>query len=342
MRLAGRILKWLGLGLLTLLVAGAFYQQIGVVLDAKLAPPPSEMVRVDGRAVHLVCMGSGPRTFVLDAGAGAWSWEWWRLQPLLAKTGRACAFDRAGLGWSDPAGGAHDGATSADELAALVRAAKIPTPFVYVGHSLGANIAMIYYARHPKDVSALVLIEPGDPKDLLEDFHGTRADAMAAADCGMTCYAAGAAAYLGITRIAAHLFIKEGRNVAGAAFDDYRAGLARPSSVMATASSYLDALPKTAYEDIDVHSFGDTPVLVFTSSKPREPEGKETVADVKKWRVRQLAYLASLAAKSTHGKGPVVIPDSSHSSMVLGEQQSIVLAREIVAFVSGPRPAALH
>jgi pimeloyl-ACP methyl ester carboxylesterase len=303
------------------------------MLDERLTPPASEMVNVGGRAVHLVCMGNEQRTFLLDAGAGGWSFEWWRMQPLLAKIGRACAFDRAGLGWSDPLGGAHDGATAADELAALVRTAKIPAPFVYVGHSLGANFAMIYYARHPGDVSALILIEPGDPKDLLEDFHGTRAEAMAATDCGVTCYTAGAAAYLGITRLAARLFVTGHRSLDERNLLDYRAGLARPSVVLATAASYTDALPKTAYEDLDVHSFGDTPVLVFASSAQREPEGNETVADVKKWRVGQLTYLASLAAKSKHGKGPVIIPDSTHSSMVMGETQSVATARAITTFL---------
>ena len=167
MRLTVRILKWLGLGLLALLAAGAIYQQIGLLLDAREAPPSREMIRVGDRSVHLDCTGAGPRTFVLDAGLGAWSFEWFRLQPLLAKMGRVCAFDRAGLGWSDGSGAGHDGAAAADELSALVVAAKIPRPFFYVGHSLGANFAEIYYARHPADIAGLVLFEPGDPKDLL-------------------------------------------------------------------------------------------------------------------------------------------------------------------------------
>jgi pimeloyl-ACP methyl ester carboxylesterase len=334
MRRAGRILRWLGIGLLTLLIAGAIYQQIGLAMDAKLAPPANEIVKVDGRAAHVLCMGQGPRTFVLDAGAGAWSFEWWRLQPLLAKVGRACAFDRAGLGWSEPSRGAHDGATAAVELSALVRAAKLSRPFVYVGHSLGANFAMIYAAKYPGDVSALVLLEPGDPKDLLEDFHGTRSAALAAADCSTLCYAAGAAAYLGITRLAANLLVTGRHSLNERTLKDYRAGLGRPACVMAAASSYLDALPKTAYEDLDIRSFGNIPVAVFASSLPREPEGHETIADVKKWRTGQLAYLASIASLSTHGKGPIVVPSSSHSSMVMGAAQSATLAQEIIAFIT--------
>jgi pimeloyl-ACP methyl ester carboxylesterase len=337
MQLARRIGKWLGLFVLSLLLAGAVYQQIGLALDSRLAPPADQMVAVNGHSVHVLCMGQGPRSYVLDAGASAGTFEWWRLQPLLAKTGRACAFDRSGLGWSESSGGAHDGATAADELAALIRAAKIATPFVYVGHSLGANFATIYYARHPQDVSALVLIEPGLPRDLLEDFHGTRADAFAATDCGATCYAAGAATDLGVTRLAAWIMIKPGHSLSGPALDAYRAELGRASATMATAAS-LNALPKTAYEELDVHSFGDTPVLIFASSQPRPPEGSETIADVKKWRAGQLATFAALAATSTHGKGPITIPDSSHSSMVMGEHQSAAMAQAIADFLPPVRP----
>ena len=334
MRVVKKILKWIGIVVLLLLAAGAIYEQVGLALDAKLAPPAEEMISVDGRAVHVVCIGEGPRTFVLDSGLGGWSVYWWRLQPLLATAGRTCAFDRAGLGWSAASGANHDGLAAADELAAIVKAAKISTPFVYVGHSLGANFAQIYYARHPEDVSALVLLEPGDPKDLLEDFHGTRSEAMAAPDCGVTCYAALAAAYLGVTR----LFVRNTgtHNFAGQALSEYRAAVGRPSFVFA-AAAYFKALPKTAYENMDVHSFGDTPVLTLTSTAMREPEGKETVDDVKKWRVVYRAYLASLVALSTRGRGPIEIPDSNHVSMVLGEHQAAATAQAIIDFVSGAR-----
>jgi pimeloyl-ACP methyl ester carboxylesterase len=335
MRVTISILKWLGIGLLALLVMGAVYQQVGAALDAGLAPPQSEMVSVDGHKMHLSCMGQGPRTFVLDAGAGAGTFEWWRLQPRLAKAGRACAFDRSGLGWSDSLGGAHDAASSADELAALVKAAGIATPFVYVGHSLGANNGIVYRDKYPHDVSALVLIEPGNPKDLLEDFHGSRADAFRRSDCAWMCRLASVAGYLGIPRLAAQFFVAPGKNLYGRAFSQYRATLGRPSEAAAFVSSYLDALPRTAYEELDVHSLGDTPVLVFASSDPLPGDDEfKSASDYTNWRKQQHAYLASLAAMSAHGEGPVVIPNSNHSSMVMGAPQSAFMARTIVSFVS--------
>jgi pimeloyl-ACP methyl ester carboxylesterase len=315
---------------LVLVVAGAIYQQMGLWLDESLAPPSSEMVAVDGRAVHLICAGAGARTFLLDAGAGAGAFEWYRVQPLLAKAGRVCAFDRAGLGWSAPEAGSDDGMAAADRLVALIRVAHIATPFIYVGHSLGANFGEIYQARYPHAVAALVLIEPGMPADLLEDFHGTRREAMAAADCDYTCYAAGVATALGVTRLASlalgHKALDERtRSI-------YQAHLTRPATLRTTLAS-LGAAPKTAYECMDVREFGSTPVLVFASTQTREPEGNETIEDVKRWQVRQRSYLAGLAANSTRGAGLVIVPNSTHSSMVLGEHQAAFVVGAILAFV---------
>jgi pimeloyl-ACP methyl ester carboxylesterase len=335
MRWVKRIAKWLCAGLLAVAALGAIYQQIGGALDARLAPPAREMVAVNGHAVHLRCTGSGTKTYLLDAGAGAGLFEWWRLQPLLAKTGRVCAFDRPGLGWSDPSGGGHDAAASADELAALVRTAKIPAPFIYVGHSLGANIAIVYRKKYPRDVSALVLMEPGNPKDLLEDFHGTRAEAMGqTSDCRFLCRLVGAAAYIGIPRLAAQFLITDGKNLSGDALRQYRASLGRPAQNMALVASYIYALPKTAYETLDVHDFGNTPVLIFASSNRFKGDGFDSDAEYQKWRKAQRTYLASLAAMSTHGSGPIVVPDSTHSSMVMGERGSEFLARQIVHYAT--------
>jgi pimeloyl-ACP methyl ester carboxylesterase len=332
MRLIGRIFKWVGVAFAILILVGVGYQAIASWRDQRLTPPLSEMVNVGGKRIHVVCVGTGPRSFLLDAGLGAWSSEWTRLQPLLAKQGRVCAVDRSGVGWSEDLGGRHDGASVADELAAIVVAARVKKPFVYVGHSLGANFAQIYYAHHPEDVAALVLFEPGQPKDLLEDFHGTRGDAMRAPECGAMCYAGAAAAYAGVVRLAVNLAGAGAKNLSPEAAAQYRAGLARPSTVMASAE-YYTALPKTAYQDLDVKRFG-VPLVIFASTAPRDPEGSETVADVKVWRAGLIRYFASLAAKSPNGAGPVDVPDSTHASMVMGQSQAEFDAKAIDTFLT--------
>ena len=143
MRLIGRIVKWGALLFLGVLAVGVIYGQVGRIADNRLAPPASEMFTVRGHHVHVVRTGAGPRTFVLDAGLGGWSLFWGPIQPLLSRYGQVYSFDRPGTGWSDPTAAGHDGIAAAEELDAIVQAAHIPTPFAYVGHSLGATFAQI-------------------------------------------------------------------------------------------------------------------------------------------------------------------------------------------------------
>lgn len=327
-----RIAKWLGIGLAALLLAAAAYQQIGLAIDAATAPPRGQTVEVEGHKATVVCSGTGQATFVLDAGLGAWSFEWFRIQPILAKHARVCAIDRPGLGRSERWGDAYDAGAAADVMAKIVRAAGIARPFVYVGHSLGANFAEVYAAKYPHDVASLVLLEPGLPRDLLEDFHGTRAEAMALSSCDLTCKAGWVAGVLGVPRIMIPLINLGAHSFAGApdALAEYRRGLSRTGTPAVTAS-YFAMLPKTAYQCAGIESFGDTPVLLIASSDPREPEGAETWHDVAVWTVGQRRYFAELAAKSTHGAGPVVIQHTNHGSMTTGPQAPATAAA-ILAF----------
>lgn len=321
MPLGKKVLLVIGAIFTLLIVAGFSYQKIGAAQDAAaLKPPADEMVSVNGHRVHVFCMGNGPRAYLLEAGHASWSFAWWRIQPLLAKSGRACAFDRPGFGWSDWTKTGYDGASAAGELAALVKAAHLPTPFVYVGHSLGANFALIYASNHPKDVSALVLLDPADPQSMLTHFHGTRADAMAVPDCGFGCTLYVAAAHLGVTRLmsrsaGAHTLPPGPRA-------QFRAGLARPATAYAAAAQMSD-FPKTAYETEDVRSLGAVPLLAILSSS--HAGQSDSCRD---------ACLAHMLLLSTHSAVPIVIPNATHISFVGGEQAPLTAAK-IIAFAGG-------
>src|SRR3712207_3553060 len=98
-------LRWLGIGfasLLGLLLVGYVYEPIAEAADAKVYPPPGQLVDVSGHRLHINCTGTGSPTVVIDAGWGDWSASWssW-VQPEVAKTTRVCTYDRAGMGWSE-------------------------------------------------------------------------------------------------------------------------------------------------------------------------------------------------------------------------------------------------
>src|SRR5688572_18120434 len=58
-----------------------------------------------GRSLRLRCAGAGPVTVLFDAGGSDWSIIWAGVQREIARKAQACAYDRAGLGMSDPARG---------------------------------------------------------------------------------------------------------------------------------------------------------------------------------------------------------------------------------------------
>jgi hypothetical protein len=142
---------------------------------------------------------------------------------------------------------------------------------------------------------------------------------MALTPCGTGCVLGWIAGVFGAPRIAVPL-LGVGHKSMGDQPDvlaSYRTGLAR-TDAPAMAASFLEMVPKTAYQCDDLRSFDALPLLVIASSRPREPDSGESEADLSAWRKRQLAYFKALAAKSTRGAGPVVIANSTHTSMTMG------------------------
>jgi pimeloyl-ACP methyl ester carboxylesterase len=72
---------------------------------------------------------------------------------------RVVAVDRPGLGWSDPAPPVLPSKV-ARRLHTTLHAARIPGPYLLVGHSLGAFHVRAFAAAFPDEISALVLVDP--------------------------------------------------------------------------------------------------------------------------------------------------------------------------------------
>jgi pimeloyl-ACP methyl ester carboxylesterase len=148
---------------------------------------PETLVDIGGRKLNLRCSGDGATTVVLEAGALADSMTWQKVQPKLATSMRVCSYDRAGYGFSDAGPLPRDLAADARDLHALVVAAKIATPFVLVGHSLGTNIARRYDQLYGNDVSAIVLVDP--PPQRTSEFSKAWVDADNASRSGVIAFA---------------------------------------------------------------------------------------------------------------------------------------------------------
>lgn len=126
----------------------------GYLKDSKLVTLPG------GRKLNVYCQGKGAPVVVLESGLGAGAFNWRFVQADIARTTRVCSYDRAGYWKSTPTPDARDAGAEADDLAALLKAAKLPAPYVVVAHSMGGHIARLYAGRHMNDVAGMVLVDP--------------------------------------------------------------------------------------------------------------------------------------------------------------------------------------
>jgi pimeloyl-ACP methyl ester carboxylesterase len=125
----------------------------------------------DGRVIHVTCMGSGSPTVILTAGMGDWSVAWRKVQPAVARLTRACAWDRAGFGYSGNSPKTQLTANTTTDLEGALLSAEVAGPYVMVGHSLGGLESVMFADRHPEEVAGMVLVDPSSPGQAARFHH---------------------------------------------------------------------------------------------------------------------------------------------------------------------------
>lgn len=103
----------------------------------------------DGRKIRAMIHGNGPTLVVLDAGLGANGFYWSKTYKLLAeKLPDVCivAYDRAGMGASDPDPRPRTLAHMADDLDTIIDS-FVPRQVFLIGHSWGGTLAQFAAAR---------------------------------------------------------------------------------------------------------------------------------------------------------------------------------------------------
>jgi pimeloyl-ACP methyl ester carboxylesterase len=117
--------------------------------------PAGRFATVDGVRIHHVeRAGRGPAVVLIHGLPGTLH-DFDRVVRLLPER-RTIALDRPGFGHSD--GGYHPLDRQVELLRALLAQLGVERP-VLVGHSYGGTLALAYAARHPDEVSGLVLVD---------------------------------------------------------------------------------------------------------------------------------------------------------------------------------------
>ncbi len=264
------VLKWLGGGLAVVLVggaiAGALYEARGRYRARHDYQPVGALIDIGGgRRIHLDCRGTGTPTVVFEAGLdtmGTLSWS--AVHDSVAKTTRACTYDRAGIMWSDPAASTTRVEGIAADLHAALAAAHESASYVMVGHSLGGPYIMEFTKQFGSDVAGLVFVDASHP-DQVARFKQVLGKDL---DGSPLLYKIAAALTpLGVPRLIwpaddpAHV----------------------PKAAMAMAAAYgptslrpmlaeADGISHTFAEAGTFRTLGDRPVVVLTAMKPLDPK----------------------------------------------------------------------
>ena len=139
------------------------------------------------RKMHILCVGPsdpGRPTVIFESGLGGDAGQWSDVLHELGGTVRACSYDRAGVGQSQPA---KVGRTTKDQVAdlrALLAAADVAPPYVLVGFSLGGWNVMVHEDAFPDDVVGAVMVDVRPPAasarwlEALPDESATESEAI--------------------------------------------------------------------------------------------------------------------------------------------------------------------
>ena len=138
-----------------------------IALPTATATPIAELsgnFEVNGHSLFIKCLGTGSPTIVLEAGEGGTVQGFGSIQNKLAKQTTTCAYDRANNGRSDR--GVPTPRTAkdvVDDLHVLLEAAKVPGPYLLVGHSAGGMLVQLYARTYPDQVVGVVAMNPVPP-----------------------------------------------------------------------------------------------------------------------------------------------------------------------------------
>ena len=144
---------------------GALWQWWCSRREALRFTAPGTLVDVGGRRLHLNCTGSGSPTVILEASGFGNASSYHQVLPEIAKRTQVCAYDRAGMGFSDPAlvlGVRWVGGRPGRAPRPRGRA----TSYLLVAGSAGGLIAQRFALHHPDEVSGLVLLDAPSPETL--------------------------------------------------------------------------------------------------------------------------------------------------------------------------------
>lgn len=133
--------------------------------EAQRSLPTTRVAHVADGPVEYLTAGDGRPAIVLLGGVGLPHQVWALIFPQLASISTVFVHNRHGVGASAAPRRAQTGTAIVETLRAALAAARVPPPYVLVGHALGGLYAILYARLFPHELAGLVLLEATHPDD---------------------------------------------------------------------------------------------------------------------------------------------------------------------------------
>jgi pimeloyl-ACP methyl ester carboxylesterase len=204
------------------------------------------MVSVGNHSLHVVTMGHGENTVIIEAGYMGELADWQAFANSIATFSKVVIYSRAGYGKSNPSLTPNTLNDSVEDLRMLIKMSKLKGPFIIVGHSYGGLIVRKFAELHPTHVKGLVFVEPASESyfKALREIDPNRTEASRKRMFG---------------------------RLSGNKLEEYKLMMA----------NYYD----TPLDIIEVISLPDVPVVVLTAAKKRNSKSLANTPEARKaWR----------------------------------------------------------
>ncbi|MCL6708941.1 alpha/beta hydrolase [Pseudomonas sp. R2.Fl] len=258
-------LKLFSLGLVALVVlpvaVGSTYEVVSRHWAGVKYPPPGRLIDVGGRNIHLDCRGQGSPAVIFEAGLDSYgTLSWAKVHDSVARVTRACAYDRAGIMWSEPKSTPQHADTVAEDLQAVLVEAGEKGPFILVGHSIGGPYSMAYTRKFGDQVAGLVFVDASHPDQVARFVE------VANAPLDSTSEAMQIASNLAWTGIIRLMATADGaHDVPVHVTEKAKAFISTSLAAVVSENSNVD---RTLREAGGLRTLGDRPLVVLTAMAP--------------------------------------------------------------------------
>ncbi|GAA0291454.1 alpha/beta hydrolase [Psychrosphaera haliotis] len=130
--------------------------------NEQVKPNIATLVSVGETSLYIECFGKGAPSIIVNDGFGGTvkSGGWKDVISSVSKTNQICIYDRANLGKSSKSTNNYDVGTIVEHQYTLLNKVGIKPPYLMVGHSYGSYPIKLFNHRYPKDVAAILLVDP--------------------------------------------------------------------------------------------------------------------------------------------------------------------------------------